>query len=135
MTRETKIGMIVAGSFLSLVGVVVGTKLLKHDLPDNTAPQTLVSNSGEPKKNPPPPGSAAPTGAKPPEEIKLAEFKTPKTLPPLAPQGPGLPPSLPDPNLPSIPTAPTIPAAPVDDTTARLQALKAAQEKELHHGD
>lgn len=34
MTREIKIGMAVAGSFLSLVGVVVGTKLYNGDIPE-----------------------------------------------------------------------------------------------------
>ena len=33
MTREVKIGMAVAGSFLSLVGIVVGTKLYNSDIP------------------------------------------------------------------------------------------------------
>ena len=76
MTRETKIGMIVAGSFLSLVGVVVGTKLYKRDLPENKGPaQDCRSGRGYTrKKGQLPPADRRPRALPPAQGSQPAGF-------------------------------------------------------------
>ena len=74
MTRETKIGMAVAVSFLCLVGVVVATRWRRPD--DGPKGPDLALNSKEPDKGkgvdkPPPP---QPAGQEPP--VKPAEFRS-----------------------------------------------------------
>jgi LysM domain len=128
MTRETKIGMIVAGSFLSLVGVVVGTKLYKRDQPVNEAPQTAASTM-EPGKAPLAPGGATPNESTPPGKIALAQLTTPGALPPLMPP-PGSPSS--DLTLPP-PTGPIGLPPGVDPVAAELLAAK-EREKHRHDG-
>ena len=50
MTRETKLGLVVAGSFLALVGGVVVTRLWQVDLPGDGA-EVAAANGAE--TNPP----------------------------------------------------------------------------------
>ncbi|GEM_PF-6721668 len=75
MTRETKIGMAVAVSFLCLVGVVVATKWRRTD--DGPKGVDLALNSKEPDTgkgvaNPPPPQQ--PTAKEP--QVKQLEFRS-----------------------------------------------------------
>ena len=77
MTRETKIGMIVATSFLSLVGVVVGTKYYKKDIPgsgggDGTPGLQAFAQSGQ---------APFPTKGEPPATAKQEPAATPKPGP------------------------------------------------------
>ena len=117
MTRETKIGMIVAGSFLSLVGVVVGTKLYKRDLPENKTPETVASTTEPGRKDPLAPGSAAPNESNPPNKIALANITTQGGVPPLVPP-PGSPPPDLSPTFPPAPIGPPPPTAPIPSLRA-----------------
>lgn len=107
MTRETKIGMSVAGSFLSLVGAVVGTKLYKGDIPD---PRVVVAGAIGGKGELPPP-TPAPGGA--PNLLPAAHLSD-TSIPPLTPTpGQGFPTAPPaGANAPKLPAVPTPPPAP-----------------------
>ncbi|MFO0863811.1 MAG: hypothetical protein U0744_03990, partial [Gemmataceae bacterium] len=115
MTRETKIGMVVASSFLALVGVVVANKLKKPtDAKDDVAAQqwitpkdTKVADAGKPEtkeKKPTTLPAAFLTEEKPPIDLPPnGGNATPPPAPPLAGGLPGLP-GLPDspPGLPPL---------------------------------
>src|SRR5262245_30688002 len=76
MTRETKIGLAVAASFLCLVGIVVATKYRGRELDQNVAPtppgQTAQGN-GAPK----PPDKKAPAVAAAPQSNQQPQFRVP----------------------------------------------------------
>lgn len=54
MSRETKIGMVVAASFLALVGVVVVTKWKRGTDPNTASTQQVNQEKSQPQDNPPP---------------------------------------------------------------------------------
>ncbi len=139
MSRETKIGLVVASSFLCLVGVVVASKFNQAKTQAEVA--ALQAKEGE----------AAPVQGEPPTELpKIVDPGTPAPLPtplmsnasvfapPTSPSFPPLPEaSLPNPNLapapapfppmaltPLPPTGPTFLPAPPEDTAAAERARK-----------
>ena len=130
MTRETKIGMIVATSFLSLVGVVVGTKYYKKDIPggDPTPGLQAFAQSGQSpfptKVEPPAPAKQEPSATPKPGPLTPAVFTESSPLPPVAPPPAGF-------DGASIGTAGTIefpkntpaPQPPADNGDFKLPAL------------
>lgn len=127
MTREIKIGTAVAGSFLSLVGVVVGTKMYNGDVPKPIEGIAAVSDL---KKELDPAKPAAPTAA---PGILPAAFSSETPLPPPSASFPSAPPpaSLTPPPFPpaaefDLPKIPD-PTKPLIDTASDLS--KSIQDK------
>ena len=81
MTRETKVGLAVAGSFVCLVSVVVASRLNRK--PDAAPPDQQLAHAEIPKSDP---AAAAIKPIKP--KAAAAETKVP-IAPPLAPNPPG----------------------------------------------
>lgn len=125
MTRETKVGLVVATTFLSLVGVVVASKLRRTDDPDVPIARPGFEESGAPGAPASPPtdpvgpapqsnpngtaGKPASNGGAPP---------TAGGLPPVASDAPkpGQPPTPPDPLVTKdgLPLVPAIAPQPVN---------------------
>ena len=138
MTRETKIGMVVAVSFLCLVGIVVATKWRrnaddgKQDLAQVANPQEPAP--GEPNNNPPP---KAPDKKNP---VEPADFKFQPLEPnPAAPLPSEPAPAVPVPAplnnpasiLPELPATTTnLPPAPQTEEEKRLALLNLTREKD-----
>jgi hypothetical protein len=80
MTRETKAGLVVASSFLCLVGIVLVTKLHGADNPPSAAPETAAGNDSPRAKG----KKARPSG-------KKKAVPKPKTAKKKAPDKPGKP--------------------------------------------
>lgn len=136
MTREVKIGTAVAGSFLSLVGIVVATKMYKGDIPkviDGVhASADVPKKEGDPGVKPDATPGILPTSLV--GEMPPASFPPPS--PPVLPPGSPLPPlpgapAFPDSKGSSLPTFPD--ARPIvdagNDAARRLQDA-IAKEKE-----
>lgn len=108
MSRETKIGMVVAVSFLCLVGVVVATKWRRAD----DGAKEIAKN--ELPKEPVPVNPNEPTGSNPPAKNGLQNTgfveKSP-SKPPTDNDNPPLPVVVPmsDPATPMFPTVPSLP--------------------------
>ena len=144
MTRETKIGMTVAGSFLSLVGAVVGTKMYKGDIPTQ-ALDGLVANSQDSKKDVEISGTAKPQT--PPATLPVGFLNT-NPMPPTSsgfPQNPTdtiVPPAPPLPaaanfngdNLPKFPDATAAFNNTIDDIKRKLEEQKKLEEDRLRTG-
>jgi hypothetical protein len=74
MTRETKIGLAVAASFLCLVGIVVATKYRGREVDQNVAPsQTASQGNGAPK----PPDKKAQAVAAASQSNQQPQFRAP----------------------------------------------------------
>src|SRR5205814_98596 len=88
MTRETKVGLVVAGSFVCLVGVVLALKLRQPENPPDAAAQAQANPpaAGTPKgkadPTPPAKGPATPAAPKP---VEMAVVSHPQLQP--APAG------------------------------------------------
>ncbi len=90
MTRETKVGMVVAGSFLCLVGVVVASRLSRKSMEVNNQPE--VHNVVTPHETAPPVAALAhnhnPASTAPPvatlDPKHIPPFTAPAHVPPLA---------------------------------------------------
>ncbi len=141
MTREIKIGMAVAGSFLSLVGAVVGTKMYKGEVPQQL--EGLIANVGDAKK-----GTDDPSAVKPPSPPRVfpAGFTTtplpndssgfPIVPPPLnegPPTIPPAPPSFDGFNPPKRPDAPPAIADAANDITKALELQKKREQERLQN--
>jgi hypothetical protein len=118
MTRETKIGMAVAGSFLSLVGAVVGTKMYKGDVP-KAGDSVVAEQSGEKKPGEPNADNKAPgilpvasLGQTPPVPMPTNHDPLPSPPPPsvgFPSVSPPAPATVPFPNLPPAENLPKVP--------------------------
>jgi hypothetical protein len=144
MTRETKIGMVVASSFLALVGVVVANKLKKPaDAKEDASAQqwitpkdTKVADAGKPEtkeKKPTTLPAAFLTEEKPPIDLPPASGNVTPPAPPANGGFPGLP-GLPDsnPGLPPLAKENGLPGLPpaVPNQNNIEQQLLAQREKE-----
>lgn len=97
MTRETKVGLVVAGSFVVLVGIVVASKMRGGAAPTGTETAQNVrpgSEESERPEKPSPVPEVKPELPKPSPDIKpVAAIDTPGTFPlPSAPPVPIVPP-------------------------------------------
>jgi len=134
MTRETKVGLVVAGSFIVLVGVVVASKMRGGVEAPNPEVASTVTPGGEeselPEKKVGPPETATfPTPPKPlPDNLRpvAATELAPKEggLPALPPFPPAVTGDL-TPPLPSLP--PALPGISDDDQKKALDALRMAK--------
>jgi hypothetical protein len=135
MTRETKVGLVVAGSFLCLVGVVVASRMGRKAEPGRgpELAQTITPNEPEPadkkvvdKKDPPKPS----TDEKNPGVLQVGFDGTGPTVPVVTPP--------PVPHVPPVAVSPSMPPdlkAPLSDPIAeeqkkKLKALADAKAKE-----
>src|SRR4051812_31052031 len=89
MTRETKVGLVVAGSFLCLVGVVVASRMGRHADPNHTSSQVaqVVTPKHDAEPGPKDPNSKP----KFPDNnnasgVAQAEFQLPGATPPALPK-------------------------------------------------
>jgi hypothetical protein len=138
MTRETKLGLVVAGSFLALVGGVVVARLKQVEMPGETVEAAAAAPAEKPPEEKPPepqkivkpvPGDAfaqagnskmpaddpAPAPAKTPEPEPMAPppMITPPASPAAAPVEPPSPAVIsPPPMTPATPPEPMPPPAP-----------------------
>src|ERR1700687_2360101 len=88
MTRETKVGLVVACSFLCLVGLVLGGKLtqsMRNSPPEDPAAEELHAGNDKPGPDKKQPGlEELPAGVKPSlEPIMKTAGGDPDLLPPL----------------------------------------------------
>ncbi len=146
--RETKLGLVVSGSFLCLLGVMVGKKLLQHGAAPAPESQSSTFAQAGPATSTAPVKQNKPASADEPQPfpIKPTAFNEPvlpgptkepnerPTLPDVSPgfPHPGVPLVIPGgvkspPSIPSVPVAPNKPFAP-ESVEAEL-----AKQHELSH--
>ena len=86
MTRETKLGLVVAGSFLALVGGVVAVRLRQADAPAGEAEMAQAQPAESPPASPPQPEKPR-TNPVPSDALVHADAnKMPNTVPAPAPE-------------------------------------------------
>src|SRR3954471_7659400 len=104
MTRETKLGLVVAGSFLALVGGVVAVRLKQADNPPGEAEVVQA----QPAETPPADPAAAPTE---PEKPRVHPVSNDALAHAGAVKMPSAPEMKPAPVPSPVPDAPPTPAA------------------------
>lgn len=91
MTRESKVGMVVAGSFLCLLGIVIASKMRRADTPTGAEESTFVEGKKDDKKQVTPPAAPGPFALAPKKDeirpVAAAEPPSPPAPNPFGPSG------------------------------------------------